>query len=110
MSVQMHEVKSHPEAFQAMRSRQKLADFRRDDRDPPYAVGDYLFVREWDPEKADAPPPVGDGADGYTDSHEIMRIMHKTEGGTFGIPDDYCMLSLWPMHLVSGGGPSSQTQ
>jgi hypothetical protein len=44
-----HEVKSWPREFAAIREGIKTFEVRVDDRDEPYAVGDVLFQREWDP-------------------------------------------------------------
>lgn len=41
----LHDIKSHPEAFAALRSGRKTMELRRDDRD--YQAGDYLLLREY---------------------------------------------------------------
>ncbi len=104
--MKVHEIKSWPESFQPTRQRVKLAEFRRDDRG--YEVGDLLVIREYDPNvKMRYTEPVD--ADCYTGEVEFARITHKTEGGSdgHGIPEGYCVLSIWPMALISGGGPSA---
>jgi len=45
----IHELKCWPEFYDAMASGAKTFDIRKDDR--PYAVGDLLAMRWWDPER-----------------------------------------------------------
>lgn len=44
-----HELKTLPEYFQAVKRGEKTFELRRDDR--PYAVGDTLLLREFDPDR-----------------------------------------------------------
>lgn len=52
-----HELKTWPEPFAAVRSDEKLAEFRRDDREPRFAVGDVLVLREWEPDHDNGTTP-----------------------------------------------------
>jgi hypothetical protein len=45
-----HNLKVHPEYFDALADGSKPFEVRKDDRQPPFAVGDTLTLREWDPE------------------------------------------------------------
>lgn len=42
----IHELKTKPEYFKAVREGTKLFELRRNDRD--FCVGDYLALNEWD--------------------------------------------------------------
>lgn len=44
-----HDLKVHPPYFAALADGTKTFEARKDDRDPLYAVGDVLRLREWDP-------------------------------------------------------------
>jgi ASC-1-like (ASCH) protein len=44
-----HELKIHPEYFEAVLSGEKRFEFRKCDRE--YQVGDVLHLKEWDPKK-----------------------------------------------------------
>ena len=46
-SMTVHELKSHPEFFQAVLSRRKTFEVRKDDRG--YLPGDILILREYNP-------------------------------------------------------------
>lgn len=75
-----HELKTWPDAFEAVWRGDKTAEFRRDDRG--FAVGDSLWLREWVPSEAR-----------YTGRKVVAIITHIAGSGRFGIPDGYCMLS-----------------
>lgn len=78
-----HRLKTWPEPFQALWDGRKAAEFRRDDREPRYEVGDWLHLIEYDPER------------GYfLDRMIAARVTDIRRGGAFGIPEGYCMLSL----------------
>lgn len=77
----IHDLKTWPEPFAAVARGDKKHEIRRDDRD--FKVGDYLHLREYDPET---------GA--YTGRHLWRKIAYKTEGGTWSIPEGICVLSI----------------
>jgi len=77
----IHELKIEPEHFRAVSFLLKKAEIRKNDRD--YKVGDWLLLREYDPETGK-----------YTCETVQRRIVHITAGGRHGIQDGYVMLSL----------------
>ena len=101
--MKVHELKTWPESFEALWYDMKTADFRRNDRG--FAAGDVLRLVEWDPkEHAECAPQgcgggrgePGDTEDcyGVTCRTITAEVTHVQPGGTFGIPEDHCMLSL----------------
>jgi hypothetical protein len=77
----VHSIKCWPKQFDAVFSGRKRYEVRKNDRD--YRVGDILNLREWDPKTGQ-----------YTGRSIAMRISYMTEGGTFGLPKDICVLGL----------------
>jgi hypothetical protein len=47
--MRSHDLKCSIEYFEAIYNKSKQFELRKNDRD--YAVGDYLFLREWDSKK-----------------------------------------------------------
>lgn len=43
----IHELKCWPEYFASILSGDKTSETRRNDRDPPFTVGDVLYLREF---------------------------------------------------------------
>ena len=56
----LHELKTWPEFFQMVCEGVKTFEVRRDDRTPPYAVGDVLRLREFFPESGEYAGPSVD--------------------------------------------------
>jgi hypothetical protein len=77
----LHELKTWPEPFGAVRSRRKTHEIRRCDR--PFAVGDVLRLREWDPT-----------TESYTGEETTCLVTHLSAGGTWGLPVDLCVMSI----------------
>ena len=77
----IHELKTWPEPFEAMVSGAKNYEIRKNDR--PFALGDMLWLREWDPETQE-----------YTGHSIHRRITYITHPGEWGLPVDVCVLSL----------------
>lgn len=78
----IHEVKTWPEYFDAVRSGAKTFEVRKNDR--PYAVSDLLVQRKWDPR-----------TESYVDEPSLWhRITYVLQGGQFGIEDGYVVLGL----------------
>ena len=46
-----HELKTWPQFFNATRNGEKRFELRRNDRIPPFQVGDQLLLKEWNPPK-----------------------------------------------------------
>lgn len=85
-----HELKTWPDAFEAIWDGRKKAEFRKNDRD--FAVGDILVLMEWDPET------------GISSGRQVRaRVTDMRAGPRFGIPEGYAMLSL---DEVARWGPS----
>ena len=77
----IHELKICPQEYAALASKAKRHEVRRCDRD--FQVGDWLLLRYWDPETEE-----------YNDQQLFREITHITPAGTFGLPDDLCVLSV----------------
>lgn len=78
-----HDLKCWPEVFAAVRSGIKRCEFRRDDRQPSYAVGHVLRLREWDPT-----------LERYTGKQVLVCVLHIIRGPDFGIPAGYALMSV----------------
>ena len=74
------ELKCWSDSFQAMKAGSKRFDFRKNDR--PYKIGATLFQREWNPDT------------GYTGDVLYHEVTFLIEGGIFGIPEGYCIVSV----------------
>jgi hypothetical protein len=79
--VRVHDLKTWPGPFAAMWAHEKTHEVRRNDRG--FAVGDLLRLREYEP-----------GNGGYTDRVILARVSYVSEGGTWGLPSDLCVLSI----------------
>jgi ParB family transcriptional regulator, chromosome partitioning protein len=75
-----HELRTWPEAFQAIWMRRKTAEFRKDDRE--FREGDELLLKEFDPEPGQ-----------YSGRMILVTITDIRRGPEFGIPVGYAMLS-----------------
>lgn len=72
--MRVHDLKCHPEPFDALASGLKTYELRRDDRG--YAVGDELVLRRWCPTDLD-----------YTGEELRVRVTHLTRGPEWGLPE-----------------------
>lgn len=105
-----HDLKSWPGSFDAVASGAKKHEIRKADR--PFAVGDDLVLREWnlaafeaivnermasggvahdaqiDQMKKDA------SARAYTGRTLLRKITYISIPGSWGLPDDICILSI----------------
>lgn len=80
-AVMTHELKCWPEPFSAILSGLKTHEVRVNDRD--YQLGDWLRLREWDPETGK-----------YTGRTTEVEVSHITRGGEFGLPRDLVVMSI----------------
>lgn len=75
----VHELKTVPDAFEAVLNGRKTFEFRLNDRD--FQVGDTLFLREWSE------------TDGYTGRRAVFGVTYVAKD-RFGIPPGYCVMSI----------------
>lgn len=84
----IHELKTHPEPFDAVWSGIKRFEIRKNDRD--FKVGDILALREWHPQ-----------TEKYSGRHIVSTVQYMTNGGEWGIPESLCVLGLGALVLNS---------
>ena len=96
-----HDLKTWPPHFAALWDGTKRAELRRADR--PFAVGDALCLREWDPTMYEW--AIGDGCDheeatefAYSGRQVWARITHIVSGGPW-LVEGYVMLRFALMTL-----------
>ncbi len=83
-----HRIKTHPAPFAAILDGTKRHEIRKDDRG--YAVGDVLVLEEFEPDCfVDAIEQHG-----YTGRSVRVRVTYKSDGGTWGLPDGLCVMSI----------------
>lgn len=82
----IHRLKAHPEPFDAVLAGRKTFEWRRDDRDPPFAVDDHLELAEWD-------PGADHGAGAYT-GRELTAAVSYVLRGAFGVSPGFAVLAL----------------
>lgn len=88
-----HELKCVPEPFQIKWEGKKEWEFRKNDRD--YRVGDFLLEREYDPQ-----------TNTYSGREILEEVLWILEGGQFGVPQDYIIMSTKIHRCDSQGVPS----
>lgn len=81
-----HDLKVWPEYFAALLSGEKTFEFREDDREPRFAVGDMLRLREW------TPAPAFPSGGMYLERETLRRVAYVARGGV--IPEGFCVMSL----------------
>jgi hypothetical protein len=77
----VHELKTWPEYYMRVVSEDKNFELRKHDRD--FQVGDILHLKEFIPEKG-----------GYTGRMVIRKITYLLKGGSMGLEDGFCIMSL----------------
>lgn len=82
--MRVHNLKTLPEPFAAVRSGAKLFEWRLED-DRRFAVGDLLHLREYDPEAKAATGKI----------FEVL-VTYIARGPAFGIPAGACIMSINP--------------
>ncbi len=81
----IHELKTWPNAYDAIKNWTKRFEWRRDDRG--YEVGDILELHRWDPATRYATGP-----DYPSQRVRVTYILR----GQFGVPPDFCVMSIAP--------------
>ncbi len=76
----IHSLKVWPEYYQSVVDLEKSFEYRKNDRG--YAVGDFLQLREYNPDTGK-----------YTGREEIRQITYILQG-EFGLPEGMCIMSL----------------
>jgi hypothetical protein len=84
-----HEVKAWPPYFESTVTGHKCFDLRLNDR--AYKVGDFLLLREWDPD-----------IQSYTGRNATAQISYILPGGQFGLAEDYVALSIEVVSITLG--------
>jgi hypothetical protein len=79
--MKTHELKTWPEPFRKVVKGDKRYEIRQNDRG--FAVGDMLWLREWDPAVQE-----------YTGADCQARVISMTTGGSWGLPQDLCVMSI----------------
>jgi hypothetical protein len=80
-AVREHDLKTWPPFYEHVAAGLKRFELRPDDRD--FEVGDWLHLREWDPER-----------ETYTGRHTLRMVTYVVRGGQFGIEPGYAVLGL----------------
>lgn len=76
-----HILKTWPEPFQAILDGRKNYEIRKNDRD--FKINDILYLTEFDP-----------ATDGFTGRGRLVRVTYMTNGGSWGLPKDLCVMSI----------------
>lgn len=84
----IHTLKIWPGEFAAVAEGRKTHEVRHNDRN--FRVGDELILKEWIPEGRDCT----EGR--FTDRAVLRKITYITPGGSWGLGDDLCVLSIKP--------------
>jgi hypothetical protein len=79
----IHSLKIWPEMFKDVVSGVKTFEYRKADR--AYQVNDILELCEWD-QKYNT----------FTGNKFYVIVTYIIKGGSFGIPEDYCIMSIVP--------------
>ena len=77
----IHDLKIWPRQFEAVVGGQKTHEVRKNDR--CFIAGDLINLREYNPDTGI-----------YTGSTCLVLITYVTPAGSFGLPDDLCVLSI----------------
>jgi len=76
-----HALKTWMPQFQNILDERKLFEYRINDRG--FQLGDFLLLREWNQD-----------AEKYTGRRLLVKVIYIVEGGIFGIPKEYCIMSI----------------
>lgn len=84
-----HELKTWPPAFEAILTGRKSYEIRRTDRH--FAVGDTLWLREWELRSC----RDDSGVYGHYTGREIRVVVtYLTPGGEWGLPESCCVMAI----------------
>lgn len=78
--MKVHELKILPQYYEKVLSGEKRFEIRKDDRS--FKVGDLIRLNEYDT--------------GYTGRDCLVEIIYKLVGGSYGLEEGYCILSIKP--------------
>lgn len=90
--MKTHKLKCWPEFFEAVRTGRKRFEMRYDDRG--YAVGDMLFLQEWDPQT--------EKYSGDACNAEVLYLVRGHEVDGFGLDPRWVIMSI-AVHEPRGG-------
>lgn len=79
-----HKLKCWPEPFNATKNRRKRHEYRKDDREPRFEVGDVLVLHEFHNQM----PPT------YSGKKIKRTVTYITRGPDFGVPVGYVVMSI----------------
>lgn len=77
-----HELKTHPEPFQAIFNGKKRFELRSI-HDRQFLEGDKLLLREWEP-----------STEQYTGVQLLVHVDYLLAGGMYGLPRHMCLMSI----------------
>ena len=79
-----HKLKIWPRYYKDVLSGAKTFEYRKDDRDPPYRLGDLLVLQEWSPEEQ-----------GYSGESVTVTVTYIVRGDIDGIvPPGFCIMGI----------------
>jgi len=86
--MNIHELKTWPQYFQAIMEGAKTFEVRKNDR--AFAVGDTLHLREWNPHTGQ-----------YTERSTLVQVLYIMPGDIAlgGIREGYCVMSIAPVPM-----------
>lgn len=100
-----HELKIWPEYFNAVRRGDKTFEIRKDDRAPRFEVGDFVLLKEWDPDVFPdldkVPAHVNAVLFGeYTGNSIRVEITYITRLTSFGLEDGHCVFAFKTIYAI----------
>jgi hypothetical protein len=84
----IHELKIKPEFFWKVYRGEKTFELRKDDRNPPFSVGDKVILKEYNDNQFT----------GYEWSGTITYILRNFPG----VENDFCIFSIKPEYNLNG--------
>lgn len=85
-----HELRTWPLLFDAVLSGKKTFEIRKGDR--PYAVGDFLWLREWSPY-----------SEKFLGRQCHVAVTYVMSGGTLGLDNGYVCMAISLRDEAAGG-------